>query len=165
MPLAGPLIRHSRLWNSQGSHFIREHRSFRRLPVLRSTVRMWLMPLEIRMRKVPDFLSWQRFLRRQRLLFSWNTEPQRIPGDSLSERSREPGIRKNFWYTLSKIRRVSEISAISNSVMYAVRERHIHSRSISRRWMWSCRFTTDWSILMLCFPELKRQRFHIVWSS
>ena len=55
MPLAGPLIRHSRLWNSQGSHFIREHRSFMRLPVLRSTVRMWLMPLEIRMRKVPDF--------------------------------------------------------------------------------------------------------------
>lgn len=45
------------------------------------------MPLEIRMRKVPDFLSWQRFLRRQRLLFSWNTEPQRIPEDSLSERS------------------------------------------------------------------------------
>lgn len=24
------------------------------------------------------------------------------------------------------------------------------------------KFTTDWSILMLCFPELKRQRFHIV---
>lgn len=81
MPLAGPLIRRLRLWDSQGSHFIREHRSFRRLPVLRSTVRMWLMPLEIRMRKVPDFLSWQRFLRRQRLLFSWNTEPQRIPED------------------------------------------------------------------------------------
>lgn len=98
-------------------------------------VRMWLMPLEIRMRKVPDFLSWQRFLRRQRLLFSWNTEPQRIPEDSLSERSREPGIRKSFWYTRSKIRRVSEISVISNSVIYAVRERHIHRQSISRRWM------------------------------
>lgn len=81
------------------------------------------------------FSFWQRFLRRQRLLFSWNTEPQRIPEDSLSERSREPGIRKNFWYTRSKIRRVSEISAISNSVMYAARERHIHRQSISRRWM------------------------------
>lgn len=56
-------------------------------------------------------------------------------GRFLIGKIREPGIRKNFWYTLSKIRRVSEISAISNSVMYAVRERHIHSRSISRRWM------------------------------
>ena len=92
---------------------------------------MWLMPLEIRMRKVPDFLSWQRFLRRQRLLFSWNTEPQRIPEDSLSERSREPGIRKSFWYTRSKIRRVSEISVISNSVIYAVREKGISTGSLS----------------------------------
>ena len=38
MPLAGHLILHLLPWDSQGSYFIREHRSFRKLPVLRSTV-------------------------------------------------------------------------------------------------------------------------------
>ncbi len=49
------------------------------------------MPLESRMRKVRDFLSWQRFLRRQRFLFFWNTEQQQIPEDSSLERF--PGTR------------------------------------------------------------------------
>ncbi len=145
------LIRHSRLWNSQRIAFLSgntEASGGFLYYDLRTDVANAIGNPDA---EVPDFLFLATVLARQRLLFSWNTEPQRIPGDSYI--GKIPGTRDQKELLVYAYRRSEEYRKSPPFQTRHVRSaRKAYPQSIYQQKVDGIvPFTTDWSILCSVF--------------